>query len=97
MSELSPRRAGRRSRIDASLPPSPVPAGMVGGRYKPLADSEILQIHELVLRLLEELGLSQVTPSLETRAVAAGCQLDGDGRLRFPRAVVEDVIARVRR
>jgi len=97
MSELSLRRAGRRHRIDAAPAASPVPAGMVGGRYKPLTDSEILRIHELVLQLLEDLGLSQLTPSLEARAVAAGCRVDGDGRLRFPRALVEDMIARTRR
>lgn len=97
MSEISLRRAGRRNRIEAALPASPVPAGMVGGRYKPLTDAEILQTHELVLQLLADLGLSQLTPSLEARAVAAGAWVDGDGRLRFPRALVEDVIARTRR
>jgi trimethylamine--corrinoid protein Co-methyltransferase len=97
MSELSPRRAGRRNRVEAAPVASPVPAGMVGGLYKPLTDAEILQIHDLVLRLLENLGLSQLTPSLEARAVAVGCRVDGDGRLRFPRALVEDMIARTRR
>jgi trimethylamine---corrinoid protein Co-methyltransferase len=97
MSELFPRRAGRRNRVEAAPVASPVPAGMVGGRYKPLTDTEILQIHDLVLRLLEDLGLSQLTPSLEARAVAAGCWVDGNGRLHFPRALVEDVIARTRR
>lgn len=97
MSEPSTRRAGRRTRIEAAPVATPVPAGMVGGRYRPLTDSDILQIHALVLQLLSELGLSQVTPSLEARAVAVGCRVDGDGRLRFPRALVEDVIARSRR
>ncbi|MCB1406874.1 MAG: trimethylamine methyltransferase family protein [Rhodobacteraceae bacterium] len=97
MPDTTPRRAGRRNRAEATLPARPVPAGMVGGRYKPLTDAEILQIHELVLRLLEDLGLSQLTPSLEARAIAAGCRVDDDGRLRFPRMLVEDVIARSRR
>lgn len=97
MTSLSPLRAGRRNRVEAAPQPSPVPAGMIGGRYKPLTDIEILQVHELVLQLLEDLGLSQLTPSLEERAVAAGCKVDGDGRLRFPRALAEDVIARTRR
>lgn len=97
MSGISVRRAGRRNRVEAAPAASPVPAGMVGGRYKPLTDGEILQIHELVLQLLADLGLSQITPGLEARAVAAGCKVDGDGRLRFPRALVEDVIARTRR
>ncbi len=70
---------------------------LVGGRYKPLTDAEVMRIHELALKLLEDLGLSQLTPSLEARAVMAGCRVDGDGRVRFPRALVEDVIARARR
>ncbi len=97
MSDSATRRAGRRNRIDAAPAASPVPAGMVGGRYRPLTEAEVLQVHDLVLRLLEDLGLSQVTPSLEARAVAAGARVDGEGRLRFPRALVEDVIARSRR
>ncbi|MCC5973835.1 MAG: trimethylamine methyltransferase family protein [Rubellimicrobium sp.] len=97
MTDTATRRAGRRNRIDAAPTASPVPAGMVGGRYRPLTDGEVLQVHDLVLRLLEDLGLSQVTPTLEARAVAAGCRVDGAGRLRFPRALVEDVIARSRR
>ena len=35
--------------------------------------------------------------ALEVRAVEAGCRVDENGRLRFPRALVEDVIARTRR
>lgn len=99
MSELASRRSGRRNRgtsetVQAVAPISP---GMVGGRYKPLTDSEVLRIHALALKLLSELGLSQVTPSLEARAVKAGCKLDDAGRLHFPAALVEDIIAKSRR
>ena len=99
MSELASRRSGRRNRSAAAANPavSPISPGMVGGRYKPLTDSEVLRIHALALQLLSELGLSQVTPSLEARAVAAGCKVDDAGRLRFPAALVEDVIAKSRR
>lgn len=88
---------GRRNRTRATPPAAPICPGMTGGRYKPLTGAEMERIHELVLRLLAELGLSQVTASLEARAVAAGCEVDDVGRLRFPRALVEDVIARTRR
>ena len=93
------RRVNRRKRATSADSPSvsPVLPGMVGGRYQPLSASEVERIHELVLRLLEELGLSQATASLEKRAVAAGCWVDDDRRLRFPRALVEDMIARTRR
>ena len=84
----SPRRIGRRPRgeADTSKKISPISPGMVGGQYKPLTDSETLRIHHLALQLLEELGLSQITPSLERRAVAAGCRMDNEGRLHFPRS-----------
>lgn len=99
MSVSSPRRTGRRSRGAAQVAPvlPPVSPGMTGGHYRPLTDSEMQRIHELVLKLLEDLGLSQLTPSLEARAVEAGCWVDDGGRLRFPRGLVEDVIARTRR
>ncbi len=88
-----------RSRSKAPFQPiaRPVTPGMVGGRYQPLTQVEVQRIHESVLKLLSDLGLSQVTPSLEEQAVAAGCLVDEDGRLRFPRALVEDVIAGTRR
>ncbi len=99
MTKREKRATGRRprSREHAGPVASPVRPGMPGGRYLPLDTSELERIHELTLRLLADLGLSQITPSLERRAVAAGCYLDSDGRLRFPRALVEDVIARSRR
>jgi len=54
-------------------------------------------IHETVLQLLEDVGLSQLTPSLEARAVNAGCWVDDAARLHFPRSLVEDIVARSRR
>jgi trimethylamine---corrinoid protein Co-methyltransferase len=95
----APRRTGRRPRSEtnASQRISPISPGMIGGQYKPLTDSEVVRIHHLALQLLEDLGLSQITPSLEKRAVAAGCRSDNEGRLHFPRALVEDVIAHSRR
>lgn len=97
LADPSTRRSGRRARVEEAVVVSPIPPGLVGGHYKPLTDTEVLRVHELTLRLLEDLGLSQLTPSLEARALAAGCRVDGNGRMRFPRALVEDVIARARR
>lgn len=91
-----PNRRGR-ARPEAAPLAAPVRPGLVGGQYRPLSHAEMARIHELVLRLLADLGLSQITPSLAARAVAAGCWVDDAGRLRFPRALVEDVIARTRR
>ncbi len=97
--QQSVRSASRRSRNSGERAPlaRPISPGMRGGRYKPFTDAEVLRIHALVLKLLAELGLSQITPSLGDRAVAAGCSLGSDGRLRFPASLVEDVLARSRR
>jgi len=92
-----PNRRGRSNKMDAGPAQSPITPGMTGGHYRPLTTPEMERIHELVLQLLADLGLSQVTPSLQTRAVEAGCEVDNEGRLHFPRALVEDVIARTRR
>lgn len=99
MSASAPRKSNRRSRNKGNEAPlaRPIEPGMMGGGYSPLSHGEMERIHALVLQLLEELGLSQVTPSLEARAVEAGCWVDTDGRLRFPRALVEDMIAKTRR
>lgn len=43
---------------------------MTGGRYRPLTTPEMERIHMLVLQLLADLGLSQITPSLAARALA---------------------------
>jgi len=99
MSVSAVRRPSRRNRGKADIAPIPPPIerGMLGGQYLPLSRPEMERIHALVLRLLEDLGLSQVTPGLEQRAVDAGCWVDDGGRLRFPQALVEDVIAGTRR
>ena len=50
-------------------------------------------MHATVLDLLERIGLSQAIPSMIELVCARGGRLTDDGRLLFPRALVEDVIA----
>jgi len=90
-------RSRSRSQGGAEPPPAPLWPGMPGGRYRPLTATGVQRVHELTLKLLSDLGLSGITPSLEQQALAAGCFVDDNGRLRFPRALVEDVIAQSRR
>lgn len=99
MSTLVARQPNRRNRgkVDAAPAAPPIEPGMIGGKFHPFTQTEMENVHALVLRLLEDLGLSQVTPSLERRAVEAGCWVDDNNRLRFPRALVEDIIAQTRR
>jgi trimethylamine--corrinoid protein Co-methyltransferase len=64
-----------------------------GGTYRPLEDADVDKIHRAALTVLEEVGMGDPTPELIELATAAGCQIGDDGRLRFPRAWVEDLIA----
>ena len=96
--EISPRQSRRRRgsapRNDA--PPAVWP-GVSGGRYRPLRDADAAGIHDAALSLLAEVGLSQAIPPMVERVTARGGRYTGDGRLTFPRGLVEDVIAGARR
>ena len=71
--------------------------GMIGGRYRPLSDAEVQRIHTAALDVLEQIGLSEAIPSCIEAVTGAGGQLTSDGRLLFPRSLVEDTVARAAR
>ena len=50
-------------------------------------------VNEAVMSLLETTGVSLPIPSMVDRVTANGGTLTEEGRLRFPRALVEDSIA----
>jgi trimethylamine--corrinoid protein Co-methyltransferase len=99
MSDTKTRRSGGRAARQAlrAAPLTedvrPIRAGMEGGRYKPLTDHEVLQIHETALKALETIGLADAPQSGIDLLVKAGAILGDDGRLRFPRSLVEDTLA----
>ena len=66
---------------------------MVGGRFAPLTNHELEQVHATVLDVLERIGMADPIPILKEKALARGCNINEHGRLCFPRALVEDVIA----
>jgi len=68
-----------------------------GGRYKPLGEHDLTRIHETALDVLETIGMGDPIPETRERALAAGCRLNEQGRLCFPRALIEDIIARAPR
>lgn len=88
-------RAARRALRAAPLTKDmrPVRPGMSGGSYKPLSDKEVLRIHAAALDALEQIGLADAPPSGVKYLTDAGAILGDDGRLRFPRAVIEDAVA----
>jgi trimethylamine--corrinoid protein Co-methyltransferase len=67
--------------------------GMEGGTYKPLSDHDIQRIHTAALDVLERIGVGDPIPEILEAVLPKGCILGDDGRLRFPRALIEDVIA----
>ncbi|MCH2164609.1 MAG: trimethylamine methyltransferase family protein [Marinovum sp.] len=103
MNDQSPARSrragGRASRTAAraaKLPDNmrPVRPGMAGGTYKPLSDAQVLRIHHAALEALETIGLADAPQSGIDIMTAAGAILSDDGRLRFPRTLVEDMLAK---
>ncbi|MDA9990252.1 trimethylamine methyltransferase family protein [Paracoccaceae bacterium] len=99
----SARRAGGRSaRRSARAAPladhlRPVRAGMTGGSYQPLSAEGVHRIHQASLDALEKIGLSDAPPSGIKYMTGAGAMLGSDGRLRFPRALIEDTISAANR
>ncbi len=67
--------------------------GMRGGRFAPLTDSEVIAVNDAVMDVLENIGLSQAIPSCIELVTQAGGQYTAEGRLTFPRSLVEDTIA----
>lgn len=96
------RGGGRAARVAAraaALPDDqrPIRAGMEGGVLKVLTPDQVLQIHEAALQALETIGLVDAPQSGIDAMVGVGAVLGADGRLRFPRQVVEDALGKAAR
>ncbi len=94
----SRRAGGRAARVAARSAPlaealRPVRPGLTGGQYRPLTDAGVERIHQAALEALEVIGLADAPPSGVEIMTGAGAVLGDDGRLRFPRALVEDMLA----
>jgi trimethylamine--corrinoid protein Co-methyltransferase len=72
----------------------PIRPGLEGGQYRPLTDADVQKIHHAALQALEEIGLADAPQSGIDIMTQAGAILGDDGRLRFPRALVEDMLAK---
>ncbi len=91
------RRAGgrnaRREKRQAETASPAVWPGITGGAYRPLSQRDMVRVHDTALDMLETIGMADPIPALVEAAAAKGCKVSSDGRLRFPRALVEDVVA----
>ena len=92
------RRSGGRASKKAirALPLSdnlkPIKAGMNSGFYKPLSETELKKIYDAAIDALEKIGLSDSPKSGILSMTNAGATLDSNGRLKFSRSLVEDMI-----
>ncbi|MEL7544385.1 MAG: trimethylamine methyltransferase family protein [Pseudomonadota bacterium] len=87
-----PSRRGRRARRDGEAVAVITP-GEVGGAFNPLADHEVGEVHAAVLDVLAIIGLGDAPEEISRPVCARGGTLTEGGRLLFPHALVEDVIA----
>jgi trimethylamine--corrinoid protein Co-methyltransferase len=71
----------------------PVRAGLSGGTYSPLSEAGVQRIHQTALDAMEQIGFADAPPSGVEILTGAGAILGDDGRIRFPRALVEDMLA----
>ena len=93
-----PRRrgGGREARLATQMETTgneAVRAGLSGGRYKPLTQADMAQVHAAAMTILEHTGLTDHTPELLDLVLPKGAVLNAHGRLCFPRALMEDLLA----
>lgn len=96
------RPGGRAARVALRAAPlaadlRPVRPGLAGGQYAPLTEAGVQRIHRAALQALDEIGLANAPPSGVAIMMQAGARLGADGRLRFPPALVEDMLAKAAR
>ena len=72
---------------------SVVGPGLTGGAYRPLSDAGLRRIYDAALDVLARIGMGDPLPEVRSLALERGCTESADGRLLFPRAFVEEVIA----
>lgn len=65
--------------------------GLIGGRYKPLTDDQVKQIHEASLAILARTGVQVEEPEALRQFQEVGADVD-DNRVRLSRSLVEDAV-----
>lgn len=71
-----------------------VAAPVVGGRYKPLTPSEVDEVCLAAFDILARIGMADTPSWLSAKLISAGAKQRDDGRITFPRTMVEGAIAR---
>jgi len=63
-----------------------------GGHYKPLSEHAIDQIIDTAFEILSTIGASEASPSVVDLVTRHGGQVNAEGRLLFPRALVQSCL-----
>ena len=92
-SQRSGGRDARHALRAAGAEGRAVHPGLEGGSYRPLSERDMQRIYDTALSILENIGIGEPIPEILNYALPGGCVLGEDGRLRFPRALVEDLAA----
>ena len=87
------RAAKIASRTAAQREVNPCPPGQRGGAYRPLSEAEVKTIYDTALRILAEIGMAEVPDVVAEQALTRGAHWNALGRLCYPSALVEDIIA----
>ena len=83
------RQRGERQVQAAFRPGTPIPR-----IFKPFSDRDAQRVHQAAVDLLEKVGMADATPRAIQIALDSGCKLTSNGRLLFPKSLVEDAIAK---
>lgn len=70
-----------------------VRGGLNGGNYNPLTQTDMENIHQAALTVLESTGVSEHFPELLNLVLPKGAVVNEINRLCFPRALIEDILA----
>lgn len=87
---------GRAARIAvqcATTGNEAVRGGLSGGRYKPLTQNDMENIHQSALTVLENTGVTDHFPELLDLVLPKGAIMNEHNRLCFPRGLMEDILA----
>lgn len=91
------RRRGRGDRSTAGDSRDKPLAPPLGGRFRPLTPDQCSHIVAAALDILARTGIADCPADLEDKAIAQGACRREDGRLTFPKTMIEDAIARAAR
>ncbi|MEM1300694.1 MAG: trimethylamine methyltransferase family protein [Pseudomonadota bacterium] len=85
----------RRGRLLRPLAaPTGASMGVSGGSFTPLRSAELDKIVSAAFDILEQVGIADAPSTVCDGLTARGAKMTPEGRLCFPRAIVEDAISR---